>query len=157
MAAFKYEFSGGSNFRKVDAQTVGEICEELEQSEGGLSPKTLLDVSRDESSPLHKAFTWDDTEAAEKWRLEEARLLIANIRIVRSTDTEERERVRGFVSTPGRKCSYVTLDNALKKDEFRTYLLEQARRDTEAYVSKYRTLSELANVVEAMNEFLKVG
>ena len=155
MAAFKYEFSGGSQFRKVDAQTVGEICEELEKGERGLSPQSLLDVSRDENAPLHDAFTWDDTEAAEKWRLEEARLLIANIRIVRSTDTVE--RVRGFVSTPGRKNVYVSLDTALHKEEYKNHLLEQARRDTEAYMAKYRTLAELANVITAMDDFLKVG
>ena len=154
MAAFKYEFSGGSGFRKIDAQTVGEICEELENSGTGLSPRSLLDASRDENAPLHGCFTWDDTEAAEKWRLEEARLLIANIRIVKSTDTEERERVRGFVSTPGRQSVYVSMNTALHREELRNYMLEQSRRDCEAFMAKYRTLTELANVIDAMKEYL---
>ena len=156
MAAYKYEFSGNIGYHKVSAQTVGEVCEELEKS-GGLSPKALLDASRDEDAPLHSEFTWDDTEAAEKWRLEQARLLISHVRIVMSDDTQEREAMkeRGFVTIPGRQSVYVSLDTALHKEEYRNHLLEQARRDSETFIAKYRRVEELSEVVRAMNAFLE--
>lgn len=157
MSAFKYEFTSNIGFKKVSAQTVGEVCEELERSEAGLTPQSLLDASRNENAPLHNAFEWDDTIAAEKWRIEQARQLIANIRIVRSTDADERDKVRGFVSTPGRQGVYVSMDTALRRDELRSYLLEQAKRDSQIFLAKYRKLEELASVTEAMEMFLSVG
>ena len=70
MAAFQYKFIAG--FKQEDAQTVGELCAMLEQSNDGLSPRTLLEASRDESSPIHHMFEWDDRIAGEQWRLEQA-------------------------------------------------------------------------------------
>lgn len=159
MAAFKYEYSGNSGFYKVSAQVVGEICEELEKSEKGLSPSSLLDASRDESSPLHNEFEWDDTVAAEKWRLEQARLMISHIRIVKTNDQEEREaqRERAFVSTPGRKSVYASLDTAMHRKELRNYLLDQARRDSEIFLSKYRRMEQLAAVCREMENFLSAS
>ena len=155
MAAFKYEFSGYMRGCKVTAQEVGEVCEQLEK-QGELSPKTLLDASRDENAPLHNAFEWDDTVAAEKWRLEQARVLIANVRIVYSDDTQERNDMkdRGFVPVTGQKSVYVSMDTALHRDEYKKKLLENARRDSELYLAKYRRIEELAGVCEAMKDFL---
>lgn len=159
MAAFKYEYSNGF-YRKASPQTVGEVCEQLEKSERGLTPQALLDASRDENAPLHNEFEWDDTVAAEKWRLEQARLLIANIRIVRSNDEQERNayKERGFVSTPGNKGVYVGMQTALNQEKLRSYLLDQAKRDSQSFIAKYRRLQELAEVCEAMESFIeKVG
>ena len=64
-------------------------------------------------------------------------------------------KVRGFVSTPGGKSIYVNIDTALRQEKYRTYLLEQARKDCEVFQAKYRTVNELASVVEAMEDFLK--
>ena len=158
MSAYTYTFAGG--FKQEYAQTVGELCEKLEASDGGLTPQTLLDASRDESSPTHALFEWDDTKAAEKWRLEQASSLIRNIRIVRTDDTEERKALKdkGFVVTPGRQSAYVSLDTALHRENYRAYLIEQAKRDCETFEAKYRRVSELASVIAAMDEFVeKVG
>lgn len=158
MAAFEYRFATGA-VHKVSAQSVGEVCEQLEKSEGGLSPQALLDASRNPDAPLHDEFDWDDTVAAKKWRLEQARLLIAHVRIVRSDDEQERQdyKERGFVSTPGRQSVYVSMDTALHRDDYRKHLLEQARRDSETFIAKYRRIEQLAAVVTAMEEFLQVG
>lgn len=158
MAAFEYAYSDYFSACKVQAQTVGEIMEGLEK-QGELSPRTLLDASREANSPLHEYFDWDDTTAAEKWRLEQARVLIANVRIIRSDDKQEREALkdRCFVPATGQKGVYVHMDTALHKDEYRKRLLEQARRDSEIYIAKYRRIEELAMVVQEMENFLNVG
>ena len=154
MSAYTYEYSGASY--KVSAQVVGELCEQLEMN-GGLTPKALLDASRDPSSPTHCVFEWDDTVAAEKYRIEQARLLISRIRVIQTTDMEERQaqKERAFVSTPGGTSVYASLNNALQKDEWKNYLLEQARRDMELFAAKYRRLEQLASVIDPMLAFLK--
>ena len=55
MAAYMYEYRV-KGLVKAPAQVAGEIMEQLEQSEQGLSPASLLDASRDESAPLHGEF-----------------------------------------------------------------------------------------------------
>ena len=46
------------------------------EADGPISPQMVLDRARDESSPLHDCFEWNDTTAAEKYRLVQARVLL---------------------------------------------------------------------------------
>ena len=43
---------------------------------GTLTPELVVDVARDPEHPLHSRFEWDDSIAAEKWRLEQAGQLL---------------------------------------------------------------------------------
>lgn len=153
MAAFKYEFSI-ERYHKVDAQVVGEMIEEMHNKGIDVTPEVLLDASRDENSPTHCEFEWDDTVAAEKYRVQQAKELISHIRIVRVDNKPGEYKERGFVPVPGGKSVYVPLETALGKEEYREHLLKQARNDTEVYLAKYRRLEELAGVTTAMKEFL---
>ena len=155
MAAFTYKFADCA-VHKVSAQAVGEICERLEKQNGACTPQALLDESRDPSAPLHNEFDWDDTVAAEKWRIEQARMLIKDVRIIRSDDTQERKMYheRGFVSTPGGRGAYVSMDAALQKEEYMNNLLAQAKREMLCFIAKYRRVKELAGVVGEMERFM---
>lgn len=51
------------------------------EKDGRLTPAEVLDEARNPDSPLHDQFTWDDTEAAEKYRLGQASRLIVRLRI----------------------------------------------------------------------------
>jgi hypothetical protein len=55
---------------------------------GKLTPEMVIDAAADKNSPLHECFTWDNSEAAAKWRIEEARELIRSVRI--EVQVEER-------------------------------------------------------------------
>lgn len=156
MAAFHYEFAI-RGVHKVDAQTVGQMLEDMSSKGIEVTPASVLDASRDESSPTHCEFEWDNDAAAEKYRLEQARQLIAHVRIIRDDEPEHEYKERGFVSIPGGNRVYVPLQTALGKEEYKNHLLKQARGDCEVFLAKYRRLSELASVTDAMTEFLQVG
>jgi len=152
MAAFVYEYRV-KGLVKAPAQVAGEIMEQLEQSEQGLSPASLLDASRDENAPLHGEFEWRDDIAAEQYRLNQASGIIRNI--VRITvETQEEVPVRAFVSTGERKQTYVSIATALTNEQWRKNLLESAKRDMQAFTAKYRNLDEMSEVLTAMQ---KVG
>lgn len=152
MAAYHYEYRV-RGLQKAPAQVAGEIMEQLEQSEAGLSPASLLDASRDESAPLHDEFEWRDDVAAEQYRLNQAGGIIRNI--VRITvETQEQVPVRAFVSTGERQQAYVSIATALTNEQWRKNLLESAKRDMQAFTAKYRNLDELSEVLNAMQ---KVG
>ncbi len=69
----------------------------MAQSPGGmLRPEDVVAHARDPKSPLHRYFTWDNREAAEQWRIEEARKLIRSVTL--TIEAKEPFSVRAFVS-----------------------------------------------------------
>lgn len=153
MAAFSYEYRTPGLY-KTPADVAGAICQQLSDSEAGLSPATLLEASRADDAPLHGEFEWRDDVAAEKYRLSQAQGIIRNLRIVitRVDGTEQKER--SFVVTPDRNSTYVPLQSALTNEVWRSHLLQQAREDMELFQKKYGRLTELADVLWAIGNHL---
>jgi hypothetical protein len=58
------------------------ILNELAQRYGQLTPERIVEEARQPSSPLHSYFEWDDKIAAERHRLNQARILLRTIVIV---------------------------------------------------------------------------
>ena len=54
---------------------------ELETRQGTLSSQVVVDEARDISSPLHPFFQWDDSIAAEAYRIQQAESLIRRVKI----------------------------------------------------------------------------
>jgi len=51
-------------------------------AEGNLVPLDVVDAARPKKAPLHPAFEWDNSVAAEQYRVHQARNLIRSVRIV---------------------------------------------------------------------------
>lgn len=147
--SYRYKFDG---LHKVSAEVAGKILQELTETEDGLTPQKLVDVSRDVNHPLHGEFEWDDTIAAEAYRVVQAKQLIRDITIVR--DETQKKNDRGFVITPGQNHVYVPLQDALNNEEWKNNLLAAAKRDMIAFIAKYRRLRELTDVIEPMETLL---
>ena len=75
----------------MDAKTQKVAHARLERirarNKGVLTPADVVKDASDESSPLHSYFTWDDTEAAHQYRLDQARTLIRNVKVEVTTST----------------------------------------------------------------------
>ena len=68
------------------------------RSGGRLLVDDVLAEAKSESSPLHRHFEWDDSEAADQYRRQQARALIQRCRI-QLMETEP-VQIRAFVSLP---------------------------------------------------------
>lgn len=145
----QYSYKPGAQL-KTPAEVAGQVCQELEES-GGLTAKRLLDASRPVDAPLHDEFEWDNSEAAEKYREYQAAHIIRCI-IVRPEQVEK-EPVRAFVNVTDNVRSYRSLDVVLQTTNLREQLLGQALKDLRAFEQKYSTLSELAEVFNAIHQF----
>lgn len=155
MAAFECRFSYRvPGLQKVPAEVTGKVLEELEASEKGLSPRTLLDASRDVNAPLHNEFEWRDDVAAEKYRLTQAHGIITNLRIVTVQTDGSKALDRAFVVKPGGESQYVALQTAMSREDWRDFQLEEARRDCRDFIRKYHRLQALAGVVNSMEQFI---
>jgi hypothetical protein len=64
----------------LDPQNALDALTEIEQTLG-LTPKNVVDESRDPSATLHPCFEWNDDVAAEKFRLNQASTLIRAIKV----------------------------------------------------------------------------
>lgn len=99
----EYVAHSGSLYSDKDAKVIGPVLTELAEH-GGVTTRDVVDAARSQNSPLHRYFEWDDKIAADKFRLETARAMLANIR-VRYIDGDEQPReARAFQVT--RKALY---------------------------------------------------
>ena len=141
-----YSFKKGS-FIKADANVAGAMCEQLEKTIG-LTPKNLLDANRAEDAPLHSCFEWNDGEAAEKYREQQARHIINCLCL--KTEQKEAEPVRAFFNIE--KTVYESTGVIIQQEDKRAALLRQALRELEAFQRKYNTLKELQPVFDAVEQ-----
>lgn len=143
-----YEWKSASHI-SADANAAGALFKELE-STVGLTPKNLLDVSRDESAVLHNEFEWDDTKAAESYRENQAAHLIRCICIIPDTAEDEKQKpVRAFfttVETNGYESTEVIFRDSRKRDS----LLTRAMQELNTFHRKYAALLELQPVFDAI-------
>ena len=87
-----YQWKDKAVIKKGNVQRIGEELETFEESQR--TPENIVDFAkRNRRSELHRCFEWNDTKAAAKWRLDQARNLIHSIEVVI-------ERVEGPHSVP---------------------------------------------------------
>lgn len=132
---------------KADANKCYEEIQEIGEE---VKPEQVLDKARDSESELHKCFDWDDSSAAEKYRLHQARLVINHLIVVKRDVEEEKEPVQFRVmlkNDTARESGYKqTLVMVRDEDEYKK-MLEQAYRELHSFKQKYSCLSELAEIL----------
>jgi len=150
-----YEFVIPSLYTGFAANDVGKELERIKKKYGSLKPSFIVDESRNAGDFLHDIFCWDDTKAAELYRVKQARDLIGNIHVVVTTKNIN-AKVRAFVNVktePEGHRSYHPIQDVIKNDTAYNDLLMQAKDDMESFITKYSQIEEL-NAVKA--EMLKV-
>lgn len=129
-------------YYKADAQKVAE-----EIGFGEFTPMEVLEKAKDETTELHKCFEWNDSIAAEKYRLEQAKDIIRML--VYEKETKEQAVVRYYAKTETKHVYQPTKQFLVQEDEYQG-LLRRALAELEAFKNKYHTLTELENIFEAM-------
>lgn len=122
----------------------------LKSQHGELVPaEAVVDYARDESTALHAYFDWDDTEAARKWRLEQARAVIRMTVEVISNDLPP---VRAFVSLTTDRLNgggYRSTRDVLADDRLREVMLQDALSEFKLFRKKYDGLKDLQRLWDA--------
>lgn len=134
---------------------VSAVQAELEkiraQHKGMLRPSDVVSFAKNPKTALHARFQWDDTKAAEQYRLEQARDIIrAIVTILPNTN----QPVRAYVALQEDRGegSYRATLSVLSDKELRQQLLKEARIDMLGFQKKYSILEELSQVFEAMRK-----
>lgn len=115
---------------------------------GTLTPANVVDAARDENHPLHHRFEWDDTVAAEKYRLVQARQLI---RVLRETYTDSGGKpadVRTYHAIPRETgMVYEPLDEIVHDDIASKVLMQSMEREWRALKARYEKFAEFRTMV----------
>jgi len=134
----------GSHLSEKQAQQYGRRINKIAH-DGELTAEMVVDDARKPSSPLHDFFEWDDTEAAGQWRLQQARVLVASIEIVREDNPNETTRAYHFL-----KERYVASDKVFSDMEMRQQVVENALRELEGWQRRYDQYQELASLSQVI-------
>ena len=129
---------------KADAQ---KVAKEIGNKE--ITPQEILEKARNEKSELHKCFEWDDSLAAEKYRLIQARNIIRNL-VYLPTETSK-EPIRVYQITSERKV-YAPVKMIVQNVEEYEQLLERAKAELQAFKKRYQTLTELSEIFEEIDK-----
>ena len=132
----------------ADAQ---KVADEIAAIGEAILPEQIVERARDTETELHKCFTWDDKEAADKWRLHEARQIVCHL-VYTDDEKPEVPPLRCMVQAEGpgyKKIEYVRRN----VDEYAA-MLGRAYGELQAFRAKYKTLSELEPVLNAIDEVL---
>ena len=145
-----YQWKTASHI-KADANEAGAMCEQLEKTVG-LTAANLLEANRATGTPLHKEFEWNDSIAAEEYRLQQARHIINCLCVKSEADRTNETPVRAFfVVDTSSKC-YESLSVILKSEDKHKELLRNAKAELKAFQKKYHALEELKPVFDAISE-----
>ena len=150
MAAYEYV---GRQFR-VSADIVGAEMERIEARDGQVTSKSLLDAGRPEESALHSLFEWDDSKAAELYRLRQATEVITHINIV--IDEKPNTPYRAYVniqesSGQTERGRFINVRSAMENEETRRIVLNMAISEAKRFSQKYANYKELSEVFEAID------
>lgn len=151
----KYMLAAGARLNSATAQQAGEVCEQLALA-GRLTPAELVEASRPEDAPLHGEFEWNIEKAAQNWNESQARYIIRSIVVQPKPDDKKSQPVRSFVHVPGEKSNTYEHISTVYGDEAKTArLLTEAFREMRSFIRKYRNLTELVPVIDAMQDMLE--
>lgn len=142
----------------VSANIVGKEVEKLEKKYGEVTARNFVEAARPVKSPLHKLLEWDDTKAAEAWRIQQAGTIICCLSIERE-DTPEPITVRAYMNVadnadnPTRRTgSFINTQDAFSDKDKRDLILRVAIRELKELRQKYATLTELADIFETIDQ-----
>ena len=138
---------GFEHLFKADAQLVAD---EISQLDGDPTPEEIVEAARDESTELHKCFTWDDTEAAETWRKKDARDILCKLVIVENNKPIDRPEIRVFYKTDDTE-GYKSTEFVVQKEDEYAQLLARAYSELRAFKQKYSCLKELREIFDLID------
>lgn len=144
MVVAKWRAGFDSIFHGADAQKVAEEISAIGESP---TAKDIVNAGRDPNSELHKCFEWDDSVAAEKYRIEQARDIVHHLVIEEKDLPKDRPEIRVFYK-PKDSVGYRETKKIVRNEDEYARLLAQAYAELRVFKAKYSMLTELSEILD---------
>lgn len=142
-----------SLFKGIDPQAAYEEI----FGDGEKTLEEIVDIARDERSAIHDYFEWDDEVASEEYRKIQAAKMSRSFILVREdkeTGKEEKTEFRLVQVDSTRTNTYQPVKFFLQnKDEYQL-LLERAKNELQGFRKRYKTLTELEEIFNDIDDLL---
>lgn len=149
-----YFAAKGSHLTDADAKIIGEFVDD--ECGGQITAAEFVEKAEAGSSPLHPYLEWDDSVAAHEHRLTQARYALRSVVIY--DDKAPGEKVRAFQKVTLADSvvteAYVSHEIIWRNPDLIEQVVTQAYRELRAFVTKYRTYKELAELVGVVEEVI---
>ena len=129
--------------------------EEITSIGDEVTPEQVVEKGMDPHSELNKCFTKDDTEAAYKWRLREAREIMRQLIVVTRPDPEDEDEKKEPIqfrllmkNDNSHSSGYKQVLVMVRDDDEYQKLLNQAREELRIFKKKYSMLTELREIMD---------
>lgn len=145
-----------NSYYRVPADVAEKAIEQMRREHGIVSPSIIIQHAKKARHPLHPIFTWDNTEAAEQFRLWQARQMLSALVVVTTVPGGE-VKTRAYVAVSvadQRERDYKPIQIALRDD--REEVLARAMAEIQRWREKYARLEELADLFKLIDEKTEV-
>lgn len=118
---------------------------------------SILEAAREGNEALRGYFEWDDTEAAEQWRLAQAQSLVRRVKVtlIRSADTDP-ITVRAYIAArelPSNEApagSFVAIEELAGESDRQAALMQSIARDMARLRAKYRHVGDFLQIASEL-------
>jgi hypothetical protein len=114
-----------------------------------LTAENVVAYAENKKSILHSYFDWDDSVAAVKWRLTQARNLI-NFIVEPAVENEPRTFSYEIVKTDNGRA-YKHIKEILKNSDWRKQIISSALKELVYWKGKYAKYNEFVSIVSAID------
>lgn len=155
-----YQYGWKTNVFPVPADVAGKHIENLQKEKGIVTSRNLLESARPINSAIHDCYEWDDSVAAENYRITQSGYILRNlVKIVVSDDVKQEKEVRAFVniaqSDKFTEGQFVDVSTALSNEETRKIVLRKALKELQVFQKRYDDFEELSKVFVAIADLEK--
>ncbi len=120
----------------------------LEKKHGGVTAHMVLNSAKKDSSPLHDYFVWDDTKAADSFRVWQARQLIRSVKVtISGKKTQAFWNIKVNVGSEVTRA-YFSIEKVLKNPDMYRQTLSKAVEELNYWQQKYEDLKDLKKVID---------
>lgn len=137
--------------KRVDPSIAAEELKRIQNIYGSITPEILVKEAKKRNSPLHKIFEWNDTKAAENYRLQQARILLNNIQVTIVTDNESKN-ISAYERTSVKE-GYKSIDTFSPDDI--EYVRITIERDLFFLKKKLSLYKQFDKVLECINQAIE--
>lgn len=132
-----------------------EKCYREIESLGDCKPEEIVEFAEDEETELHKCFEWDDTKAAQRWRVQQARIVCNSLTVIVEEDVDEPISYR-LIEHDSEELVYRPITVIARNEDQYNRLLYRARQEMAQFKKRYASLKELASVIDAIDRELGI-
>jgi hypothetical protein len=133
--------------------------EKLEQKYGMLTAQDVIREAANENNPLHNWFDWNDSEASEKWRMHQARMLIATVRVkvmFEGNLKSYKKYLNVTIKDNGNSSrGYLNTIKIINDPTLKNQVLRKAIQEAEYWKRSYEEYTELADIFKVIDKTKK--